>query len=1289
MAGKAALRLDPLALRTVEGELKLDSNGDFAGTVKVEVGLSATAEFDPLFLFDGQLEIDSEAIRGNGKIIGTKGNLQGETLFNGGFAFARGQKLAQVQGGASFSLAGLRLKVFNVGLVNGALTLQGRLEFPKAKFGSAPNSRPLSVAIDGAHHVRISDEGVELTGGLLTLPDFSGTPFGESINVKGQSMSVEYIAEQPAPEPGKPATPEQIRLRGNGTVELGSATVKALFAKPAPTPAVPSPPDAYIAIKRPLAQTGGLDVDLVGAISAENFKIGKFEFRKVSLAANTETDTLKLGAELVISSKPTQPDLVLLGSGGFLNGEFDSFSVGLDGIQKPVGPIVLQKVEVGVNNIANPAALLELAGTIGFTVGPRLSIPVDQQFAGVRVSDVLGLPRGTQSIEGALISGSVAAKLTGESLALEGKALVVGATTGGSQQKSVALLTGTGRRELNWSKGLLDSVESVQSIGNLFSGDLRFRVGTDLNLSASGSVTLRVPPVVPFLRGKVLLNSGAAIQYVHNATSADDFLATWSEIPGFGLQGLKLRFDGKMESLGSRPLPPVPVSQVPRQARGEGEDDDSATFAISGTPDYLGLEASWETPNANATVLLTLPDGTVLDSAAIDARPDISLVASLSDDTHIVLKIDSPDAGDWSISLADFSGLGTVEYAALMQVPAPTIELTAPVVDQATSQVDVTYEAFDADSDAEISFFLDTDRQGHDGFLLGGRVVEADGPGTFTVDTASTPLPPGDYFIYAVIDDGENVPVLSNYATGAITIADAAGPTEVSNVTARWLGGQDISLNWDSDPEATAYQVGITAHASQPGVETTFIVASTDNALTINGSQLEQPLVLGETYRFEIRAIDAAQRTGAFGGTVITLGPHAELQTEVEQFSAFADPGTTYEAQLELATGDTIQLLESAAGATLDSSSGQFRWDVPVDQTGFSKVVAHATSADGEVAVHRFLLHSQAPRTVAVTGQKFADHNRNGVRDTGESGSNDVVIELVDPVTGDLLASTTTASRDLDGDQTIDPETETGLFDFADLTAGNYLLREVVDPDRQARFGRQPLEEIVELFAGDVASLQLGAPASGSISGFVLDDVDFDGTGDEGYPFLEVFLDLNANQTLDPGEPAVSPDEDDPQTTDIDESGQYRFDQLASGLYPVRLSVPTAVATTSATRQVVNLAADADASADFVVHFAPQGTTGPALQVFDENLAQVVGGEAVDFGARLIDGEGADQQILNLTLQNLGDENLIYEQLLLDDPTGSFLNLGRGRRGHTNPNGLRPELRPANADHQLRSDGQR
>ncbi len=81
----------------------------------------------------------------------------------------------------------------------------------------------------------------------------------------------------------------------------------------------------------------------------------------------------------------------------------------------------------------------------------------------------------------------------------------------------------------------------------------------------------------------------------------------------------------------------------------------------------------------------------------------------------------------------------------------------------------------------------------------------------------------------------------------------------------------------------------------------------------------------------------------------------------------------------------------------------------------------------------------------SASGRKWHDLNGDGIRGAGEPFLNGTTIELVN-FGGSIVATAVTANRDMDGDGTIDPETESGWYWLERIPKGTFSLREVV-PD--------------------------------------------------------------------------------------------------------------------------------------------------------------------------------------------------------------------------------------------------
>jgi uncharacterized protein YkwD len=140
----------------------------------------------------------------------------------------------------------------------------------------------------------------------------------------------------------------------------------------------------------------------------------------------------------------------------------------------------------------------------------------------------------------------------------------------------------------------------------------------------------------------------------------------------------------------------------------------------------------------------------------------------------------------------------------------PFIEITAPGPDNARANRSFTikWTDADADDDADISIFYDSDGSGEDGTLIvAGLHEDPDSQGDkYTWDTSV--LPEGTYYIYAVIDDGMHDPVVK-YSDGTITI-EHIPPSIEAKLTAGDAADYDqfgyaVSLSGDYAVVGTPY----------------------------------------------------------------------------------------------------------------------------------------------------------------------------------------------------------------------------------------------------------------------------------------------------------------------------------------------------------------------------------------------------------------------------------------------------------------------------------------------------
>ena len=215
-----------------------------------------------------------------------------------------------------------------------------------------------------------------------------------------------------------------------------------------------------------------------------------------------------------------------------------------------------------------------------------------------------------------------------------------------------------------------------------------------------------------------------------------------------------------------------------------------------------------------------------------------------------------------------------------------------------------------------------------------------------------------------------------------------------------------------------------------------------------------------------------------------------------------------------------------------------------------------------------------------VSGRKFHDINGNAVRDAGEEYLDGWVIDLLD-ANGDIVLTTTTASIDLNADGSIDPETETGLYEFVDLRPRTYTIRE----QQQATWGSSlPVsgEYNETLISGQDLFVDFGNYIFASVSGQKFHDHNADGIRDAGDEYLNGWtielVDANGIVVMS----TVTGDLDLNNDGTV-ESGAYLFENVVPQDYTLReiVSAPWAASTPVDGEIDVAILSDQDYARDF------------------------------------------------------------------------------------------------------------
>jgi len=771
--------------------------------------------------------------------------------------------------------------------------LQGKLTLPES-LGS------VDLEVNNPNKFLLNESGFNLTGGKITFPDVNFNLLG-LLDVEAKQLGVEYISQ-----------PQDLfKIQGEISVPT-LYDVKANFAG-----------NNYI-------QIGEAGVEVVGSLSAENIAIvpGLWELEQIGLTIDTTKNLVEGTATLQI------PSGIDVSAGiGFANGKFNYLELGAQDINKPIGTTgaFLQDITGRVKNFAEtPQKSIVFGGALGITAGPQINLSLPDWAGG--------------NFSGSLLELNVEGNLDANHLTATGNVDIVG-----------GLITGNGNAELNWTQGFLKADANFSALGGLITTQASFTANSNLDITMSGSANVIIPESVPILGGWEVAEGNALIKYRNDNTSANDFIAGWGtiDVPGpWNITGgIKVYFDGNWDRIGAEEIPSLESqskSNVANALLGIEAANNSASnvFLVEPGSEWVLLSVKWSNPaNGQVPIEIQAPDGTIFTEAELVNNDNIRIVEELSSPTNKTIALLEPEAGQWTLSVPDATNLGEVQFAALKNTVAPTVELTNPTQDVSGSNVTIDYSAFDANSDAQISLFYDTDREGKDGMLITEALTETDGPGSFVWNTENVPT--GDYYVYAMVADENSVPAF-NYSLGRVNVTEAGAPMQVDNLEAQPSTDQQVKLTWSPVDNVSYYLVSYTADAAGEFYT---------NTVPTNGPVTEailSDLTPGETYRFKVEAVDSEGRRSR--ASVPALGAIAgdpTIPPAAGEWNVSADRGALYTQVVSTDPGNTFTAISIPEGASLDANSGVFSWQVPSNASGWYEVVIHARDSKGQVDVIR------------------------------------------------------------------------------------------------------------------------------------------------------------------------------------------------------------------------------------------------------------------------------------------------------------------------------------------------
>jgi hypothetical protein len=436
------------------------------------------------------------------------------------------------------------------------------------------------------------------------------------------------------------------------------------------------------------------------------------------------------------------------------------------------------------------------------------------------------------------------------------------------------------------------------------------------------------------------------------------------------------------------------------------EDLKTAIFRISYEKEVDDIDLVLITPDGAE---LDIHDGPMPFGYEVGARGTGTVNAEAKEAFYLLQDVKK---GTYQIVIGNADALGgtLVELASPNAIP----QLIGAVASESGArdgtviphQFDIDWAYFDEDEGSEtvVSFFVDKDRQGYDGFYVGGGLVtEMNTDEPFTFQTDSLGLRPGWYYTYVEVNDGRNL-AERIYSDERIFIDMDNAPDSVEQM-ATLAGPNNFIVAWDAvaDERVDYYNVVYSKSPTFDKIEASQMVYPLAGQTQFSDVKIEG-LENGIPYYVAVLSVDRnyvessakvihrVVPTNYPGGTPPVITSKARDKATVgydwNYRPTFFDgdehnPEIVDDLTKRIRTEIDWTLVVAPNGMEIDKASGLIRWKPTAEQEGVHRVVISAKEhkgasdplPDGEFT---FDVHGQVA-TQEIEINVFPAHLVNGV----------------------------------------------------------------------------------------------------------------------------------------------------------------------------------------------------------------------------------------------------------------------------------------------------------------------
>ena len=420
-------------------------------------------------------------------------------------------------------------------------------------------------------------------------------------------------------------------------------------------------------------------------------------------------------------------------------------------------------------------------------------------------------------------------------------------------------------------------------------------------MSGKSSLSVAIPKKSPFLGGMVLSKKEFSSLIEFNKNGLKEFKFRYSDkilwLKYSVITYIKQNRDGLEAKLkvGGYDVYKTIIKMAKRYPT---YSDVNQTLHIDKNYDFVTVRVVANAKNQTPKMSIKLPNG----AKYRDKDVDIDLVDNSTLDkvfyrknpfiSEAFFSINKPEIGDYQLEILNEEHLEGYVVEIVIPNKKPNIEILSPNSDitvSSGSNINIAWQDKDEDNNADITFYLDDDKEGYDGFPISDVIKEDDTKDNFDWKIPND-IESGKYYLYAKIDDKNNAPTFY-YNPNPIEIESDISPKAPQNLSVTPKDGA-LLVKWDKidEDDILGYRLYLNDEANSDGYKYDF---ATDK----NNSYEIQGLANHHDYKIAVKSINKNFYESKFSQSIIespngeSEGGNPDLTFDLENSTANSDSG--------------------------------------------------------------------------------------------------------------------------------------------------------------------------------------------------------------------------------------------------------------------------------------------------------------------------------------------------------------------------------------------------------------